>query len=299
MRVLVFGAAGFIGYPLSQALVRAGHTVYGQTRSPNSAKQLVANEINAIVAGPLDVASWESIIGTVDVVIEALGGQEKRTIAVELFSTITKLAQERRPAGSAKITYIWTAGTWFHGDDRKNIVSDTTPLNAPMSLLSWGPAIQESIISSSILNGIVIRPSMVYGRSGSIFGIMFKSAYEGKLTWPGKPGGRLAVIHQDDVADFYVRVAEQGAVAKGLVFDVSDTATVGVDDLLARLAETVGLNGYEYAEPTNPYEEAIASTSLVRPYLGRALLGWYPRKNDLVENIEAYYNAWKANNSLP
>jgi NAD dependent epimerase/dehydratase family enzyme len=37
-------ASGFIGFPAAQALVRAGHNVYGLTRSAQKAKQLIAEE---------------------------------------------------------------------------------------------------------------------------------------------------------------------------------------------------------------------------------------------------------------
>jgi hypothetical protein len=40
----IYSASGFIGFPVAQALLRAGHTVYGQTRSKDKAKQLAANE---------------------------------------------------------------------------------------------------------------------------------------------------------------------------------------------------------------------------------------------------------------
>jgi hypothetical protein len=42
------------------------------------------------------------------------------------------------------------------------------------------------------------------------------------------------------------------------------------------------------------YEEALATTSLVRPYLARALLGWQPRKTGLVDGLETYYAAYLA-----
>jgi hypothetical protein len=37
-------STGFIGFPAAQALARAGHIVYGQTRSEAKAKQLAAEE---------------------------------------------------------------------------------------------------------------------------------------------------------------------------------------------------------------------------------------------------------------
>lgn len=38
MRVLVFGASGFIGLPVCQALIRNGHSVVGQTRNGENAE---------------------------------------------------------------------------------------------------------------------------------------------------------------------------------------------------------------------------------------------------------------------
>ena len=46
------------------------------------------------------------------------------------------------------------------------------------------------------------------------------------------------------------------------------------------------------------FEEALTATSLLRPYLGRALLDWYPRKHGFLADLELYYNAWKANAGL-
>ncbi len=45
------------------------------------------------------------------------------------------------------------------------------------------------------------------------------------------------------------------------------------------------------------FETAITATALIRPYLGRALLGWQPRKAGVIDNLEVYYKAWKATDS--
>jgi nucleoside-diphosphate-sugar epimerase len=44
-----FSASGFIGFPVAQALTRAGHYVLGLTRSESKAKQLAAEESTVIV----------------------------------------------------------------------------------------------------------------------------------------------------------------------------------------------------------------------------------------------------------
>lgn len=42
------------------------------------------------------------------------------------------------------------------------------------------------------------------------------------------------------------------------------------------------------------FEQALASTCLARPYLGRSLLGWETRKPSIVDGLETYYAAWEA-----
>jgi hypothetical protein len=42
------------------------------------------------------------------------------------------------------------------------------------------------------------------------------------------------------------------------------------------------------------YEVALGTTSLLKPYLGKTLLGWCPRKPGFVDGLPIYYAAWKA-----
>lgn len=44
MLIVRYRATGFIGLPVSQAFVRAGHTVYGVTRTADKANKLIAEE---------------------------------------------------------------------------------------------------------------------------------------------------------------------------------------------------------------------------------------------------------------
>jgi hypothetical protein len=42
------------------------------------------------------------------------------------------------------------------------------------------------------------------------------------------------------------------------------------------------------------YSRAITTTSLVRPYLARALLGWQPRKAGFIDGMATYYASYLA-----
>jgi len=294
MKVLVLGATGFIGLPAAQALVRAGHMVYGLARTQAKAKALAAEEIIPII-GDVDSDAWIPLIATLDVIIEAIGGSDVKTLSATTFERVTKAIKELRPLDAPLLSYIYTSGTWVHGDSRTEIVTDTTPIVSPVELIAWRPAVEQTIARSAAVNGIVIRPAMLYGRSASIFAPLFQGASEGRVVWAGTPGGRLAVIHSDDLSDLYVRVAEKGSLLGGKIFDAANPNTEPVDDLLQKLVEVSGAKGpYEYRKPENLYEEAVQATGLIRPYLGNALLGWSVKKPGLIEGLDNYYAAWLA-----
>ena len=125
-------------------------------------------------------------------------------------------------------------------------------VNTPAELVAWRPEQEQRVISNPHLNGIVIRPSLLYGRSGSLLASLFRRAYDGKVTWPGEPGGRLALIHRDDLAEVYVLAAEKAAIAAGKIFDASNDVSESTDAFLQRLVEVSGAQGpYEYLKPTS------------------------------------------------
>ncbi|KAJ7616516.1 hypothetical protein FB45DRAFT_841367 [Roridomyces roridus] len=298
MKVLIFGATGFVGFPIAQALVRAGHTVYGLARSEGKAKTLAAEEIIPIL-GDTDSDEWIPLIASLDLIIDALPGSLQTR---EILARVVSATQTHRPTGAPLLSYIYTSGTWMHGDSRTAIVNDTTPITKPVDLMSWRPAVEQLVLKSKEICGIVVRPSLVYGRSGSLLAPLFKAAADSAaagpqgstVTWPGTPGGRCPTIHVDDCAEFYLRVAERASMLGGKVFDASNSSTESVDDILQTVVKVSGAKGYEYKSPENKFEEALQSTSLVRPYLGHALLGWRARKPSMVDGMEIYYAAWRA-----
>ncbi|KAF7800260.1 hypothetical protein EIP86_011507 [Pleurotus ostreatoroseus] len=251
--------------------------------------------VTPIVAEPINTDAWISIIATVDVVVEALGGNDLKTVSPKILHAVALAAARMRPPGAPKIAYIYTSGTWVHGDSRTDIVTDTTPITSPIPTVAYIPPIEQAVISETALHGIVIRASVVYGYSGSILGMMFARAVDGKVSWFGTPGARMAAVHADDLADLYLRAAEKVPLVAGVIFDGTNEVSESVDDVLRRLVEITGASGPpEYIVPSNGFEAACAASSIIRPYLGRTLLGWRQRKPSILDNLVVYYNAWKA-----
>lgn len=172
--------------------------------------------------------------------------------AVELLNLVTEAVTSVRPPHAVKLTYVETSGAWVHGDSRDKIVTDTTPTPNPHPFAAWRATHEHNITGSTVLNGIVIRPGWVIGRTGSHLGnILFPSWEAGKVVGIGSPGGRYSTIHQDDLGDAYVRAVERASIVGGSIFDIANEFTESVDDVLATLCKVCGAEGYVYREPKN------------------------------------------------
>ena len=70
------------------------------------------------------------------------------------------------------------------------------------------------------------------------------------------------MIHVDDLADAFLRIAESGPICKNLIFDVSNDASESVDDILEAVVRVSGASGYKYREPQNCKLASNISTNL-------------------------------------
>jgi nucleoside-diphosphate-sugar epimerase len=70
MKVVIFGATGFIGSSVAEAFVRSGHIAYGVSRSPSSAKELARKEIVPLICDPVTEEGrkvWGPVAAVADV----------------------------------------------------------------------------------------------------------------------------------------------------------------------------------------------------------------------------------------
>lgn len=297
MKIILFGATGYIGLPIAHALVRSGHIVVGVSRSDTKNKTLLANEIIPVVGDIFDPATWASHIPDADAVI-SVASSNIATEGNRLFKAIETTAASLRSPGTPKLTWIFASGTWIHGDNRSVIRSDGAPLdvNRMPKVASWLPALEQEFISSQVVNGIVIRPAMCYGRSGSLWAGLFEQVESGRLSWPGTPGGAYATVHIDDLAEVFLLAVEKSHLVRGLILDASNEQTESVDGILNTFAAHVGipLEKVSYRPAETLLDEALVATTRVRPTLARSLLGWAPRKMSMMDGIATYYASFLA-----
>lgn len=213
---------------------------------------LTINPVVPIVGEVDEPAGWIDIIKDLDAVIYCVGSLANKTTGGTTLEAISNAARELRPQGAPKLTFIYTSGSWVHGDNRNEIVTDTTPIRSPPEALTWRPVREQLVINDKNLNGFVIRSALLYGRSASLLAPFFKAASEGHVWYPGTPGGRFTLIHVDDLADLFVRATEKATICGGLIFDAANDMTESLDDVLAALVKVSGAKApYEYRKPTS------------------------------------------------
>jgi len=296
MKVLIFGATGFIGNDAALALIRAGHEVIGTTRSAESARKLEAAEITPKVCDPLDPSQYADLIGQVDVVIDTVGGDTLYKVGHTILDTCISESAKARPHGPP-LAYIYCSGTWVHGDDKTEIISDMSPITRPMPLTAWRLEIESKALKaiSKSFTANVIRPSLLYGGSGSLIGAtLFQGAKEGKITWYGDEDTRCATIHKEDLGEAFRLCAEKAYAIPGIIFDISNNYPEALAHIITQLQAVSGTYKTVYHKPENDFHRALNSTALLRPTLARSLLGWEPRKPPLAEGMKVYYHAWLA-----
>jgi nucleoside-diphosphate-sugar epimerase len=295
MKVFITGATGYIGFHVAAALRRAGHEVYGLVRSEDKAARLRHHEIHPVLGGMQKVESYKAAAEQCAVLIHAAFDYSDSFILDRMTAEALIAVGER---GLPK-TVIYTSGVWVHGDTNGRLV-DETARPAPCKPVARRAATEELVINAKGVHGIVVRPGCVYGRQGGLTGLWFKGAYLDKaLSAVGDGRNHWAMVHVEDLADAYVRAAESGQ--KGEVFDLTDRSRPTVREMIEAVARVTGYRGEvrylpvaEAVKAMGDFAECLALDQHVDGRKAERVLGWRPRHNGFVEDIEVYFEAWKA-----
>lgn len=174
-RVLVTGAAGFIGCRLSEVLHLSGeYQVRAMVRTPGSAARLARLPVE-LVRGDLksrdDLA--RAVSGCDAVVHCAVGtayGQTAEIFAVTVGGT-RNLVEAARAAGVKRFVHLSTIG--LHRGDRAGVIDESTPVDAPRDdEYGRSKAQAEAAVRAAAgagLSSLVLRPGCVYGPFGKTF----------------------------------------------------------------------------------------------------------------------------------
>lgn len=153
MNILLCGASGFMGRAIGQALRHEGHRVIA-THSPS--RHTLADAMPVDFAKDTDVATWLPRLVAIDAVVNAVGvlrDTPGRPMQAVHQDTPRALFQACAQAGVRRVIQVSALG--IEGNRTRYA---QTKLAADQCLLA--------LTASGQLDGLVLRPSLVFGRGG-------------------------------------------------------------------------------------------------------------------------------------
>lgn len=316
---LVTAANGYIGAAVARAFVRAGYRVYGLIRRASSAPPLAQAEVIPIV-GTLDDLTWLDSVPftTVDVIVNGLEAfPDYEELFFKVMAMITRVS-EKSSANGVKPLVLWSSGckeygmTPFHGDPELVAHTEDFPLRPPMEAIraraEMALRIYDEKYHKNLFDGVILRPTNVYGYSSSYYAGMLEYAESGKakgkdvLTLLTDPNVPLHALHVDDCGEAYVALAEhqdRTAVA-GQTFNISghryETA-LEIGQALAKEYQYSG--GVQFVE--NKGDGSASAVDILFKFPQwvssdkiRKLTGWRDKRMLWSENLGAYRLAYEA-----
>ena len=107
------------------------------------------------------------------------------------------------------------------------------------------------------------------------------------------------MVHVDDLAQGYLRAAQSNA--GGEVFNLVDASRATVMEMAGAAAQAAGnIRQLEFipvdkaSQEMGPMADALALDQLVDATKPRRLLGWQPKHQGFIAEVETYYMAWRA-----
>ena len=310
MRVLLAGASGAVGTPLTRQLIAAGHEVAGITRSRANAERLRTAGAEAVVA---DVMDRESLLAAVrdvraDAVMHeltALGTTKMRKVmeatnALRTTGTAHLLAAARAVGAHRFLTQSIVLGYGYR-DHGPRVISEDDPFGEPQpGVFAAGMAAiratEEQVFSADEMEGIALRYGSFYGQD-SFTRMVINLLRKRRLPVPSSGGGFVSFIYLEDAAAATVAALEKGRA--GQAYNIVDDEPVRWADYLDALAAEIGARR-PWRVPTwllraIPYLGAIMTTSMrVSNAKARRELGWVPAVSTYREGIPLVAKANRA-----
>jgi nucleoside-diphosphate-sugar epimerase len=291
MRVLLAGASGAVGTPLTRQLIAAGHEVVGISRSQTNAERLRNAGAEAVVA---DVMDRENLLAAVrgvraDAVthqLTALRSTKMReamqgTNALRTTGTAHLLAAARAVGAHRFLTQSIVLGYGYR-DHGPRVITEDDPFAEPVSgqigdAVAAMRSTEEQVFSAYEMEGIALRYGFFYGQD-SFTRMIVNLVRKRRLPVPSS-GGFANFIYLEDAAAATVAALEKGRA--GQAYNIVDDEPVRWGDYLDTLAAELGARR-PWRVPSwmlrpIPYAHAMMTTSMrVSNAKAKRELGWAP-----------------------
>ncbi len=247
MRVLVTGAAGFVGGAVARALQQRGDDVVALVRDPKRAAGLAGPGVELVANDLSDVSELTERMQGAGAVIHAAGSYQIgiRKEAHDAMwdanvGTTTRVLDAAEAAGVPRIVYVSTANVF--GNTRGVVVDETYRRDLASGFLSWYDETKygaHEVAEQRIVSGapiVIVMPSQVYGPGDHTgFGEQMRLANEGRLRYRAADDVGVGLVHVDDLATGIVAALDRGVAGQSYVLSGPATTLRGATEIAARI----------------------------------------------------------------
>lgn len=222
MRVLLAGATGALGRPLTRQLLAAGHQVLALTREPAAADRLRRPGITPVVADAMDGATLVRRLDGqyADAVIHQLTAHKKMPVrmadlaatnALRVRGTANLLAAARAVGAHRFVTQSIIFG-YGYGDHGQRQLTEEDEFGVPddsrtRDVVTAVGAGERQIFSTDGIDGVALRYGLLYG-PGTMD--LAKQLRRRMVPVPRDGGGVISWIYIEDAASAAVAALEWG-----------------------------------------------------------------------------------------
>lgn len=277
MKVLVTGAAGFVGGHLVDLLRERGDEVRALVRPVEDASRLQGLPGVEIIHGDVtDVASLRRAVQGVQRVYHIAAktgpwGPE----AIYRATNVQGVKNVILAAIDANVQRIvHTSSITVYGHHLRGIVTEDYPYRAENNPYSRTKIASEKLILKLVKEYsapvVVVRPAWIYGpRDTASFGRFVKFVESGKGMFIGSGSNRVPVVYVRDVAQGLLKAGDAGHEVNGQVYNIADDRRVTQAEYLNTIADALQVPHISRAFPFSAAYLAGYSAEFVWRAMGR------------------------------
>jgi nucleoside-diphosphate-sugar epimerase len=237
--------------------------------------------------------SFGAAAGTAEAVIHCASTNDASSGAVDEAAALAMLAA--LPAGAA---FVYTSGAWVYGDTGGASATEASALNPPL-LVAWRPAVERKVLALAVERKIaatVLRPAMVHGYGGGVFGILAGMARQsGVVQIVGTGLNHWPTVHVDDLAAAYMAAVERTTTEEsgiaGRTFNIVAEEAVPVATIADAVRVAVGADRIEVVplesarQTMGPFADALALDLGMSGQSARQVLAWKAERRGVIADL--------------
>jgi nucleoside-diphosphate-sugar epimerase len=297
LELFITGGTGYIGQAVARKAISLGHQVTALVRQDKSAaaSELARLGVKLHLGDLREPQSFADAAGAADGVVHAASTNDASAAAVDEATAAAMLAHLRPGAA-----FVYTSGIWVYGNTAGETATETSALN-PTPLIAWRPAVEQHVLTlaaSRSIAAVVLRPAMVHGYRGGVFGMLAGMAHQaGTVRLIGDGRNHWPAVHVDDLATAYLSAVEQAARGNdeitGQIFNVVAEEAVAVAEMGEAIRASVGADRVELwplddaCQSFGSFADALALDQAVSGQRARQVLAWQPHGPGLIADLSA------------